>query len=165
MANDNSMASQIEDWIVTQLQGIQFGLGALFNAEDVAPWEGSEQDTAQQFSREFMESKRNRIARVFFLQDDVENLSADDQRIRGRYLVMIGFRNRRPTRSRRGDAGEPGTNAVRDLMRYALHGLKPGVTDGTSFTDKTDFRGTQIVVNGDDILLMTATVIVDEVPA
>lgn len=171
MATDGSMASQMEDWLVAKIQAIQFAGFALFDPADVAPWEGTEQDSAEETSRMFMEFNRDLIARVFFLSDTVQTLANGQQDVTPTYVVLVGIRNYQPLRSRRGSATVAGTNRIRDLLRYALHDKQPldsggmPISDGVTVFDLTKFEGSAVVINNKIMCLQRTLVTVSEVPA
>lgn len=171
--SDNSMATQIEDWIVARLRAIQYSSGAppimgpLFpDPFDVEPWEGNDSGTEEAAAEELSQANRPRIARVTYLEDEAEDLEAGFIQRNGRYLVAVGIRSERSKgEGRRGDDDEIGTNLVRDLIFYALHRQNPGVTDGVSTTDKCTYVGSTPAFKKRNLWVLRMVFNVVEVPS
>lgn len=168
MANDGSMASKVEDWIIAQIQAIQFNGAAAFEAVEVKPWEGTESGTVGQFAEELMSATRDHVARVFFSGEETEELADSQIKLSPTYVVLIGIRNHTPAAARRGEVRGAetswGTNAMRDLLQAAFNQKKPGVTAGSTITDKSHYAGADVVWHSSNLCIMRANVIVDEVP-
>jgi len=74
--SDGSIASQVEDWIVTQIRAITYGEPPvlLFEPDDVQPWGGSNQRISKDVGEEFKAHVRKRTARVMFTGDTAQPL-------------------------------------------------------------------------------------------
>lgn len=121
MSGDNSLATQTEDWIVETIRGIEVDNKAVFEAEDVTPWEGTEQYVAREVATEVLGDGRDRIVRVWFASARRNDLGGDETEMIATYAILIAVKSGRPAAPRRGDDATPhGTNALRDLLFDAL---------------------------------------------
>jgi hypothetical protein len=167
---DNSVATQMEDWIVTQIRALKIGDDAVFDAEDVQPWEGGLAPNINQITAELFTGRRDLAARVFYHSDRTVDLEAGEIKVIPQYIVVIGMRNRRPQAARRGDDQAIGTNLLRDLLIAALHDKRPLdgegelIGDAATAVDRTCFRGSRILVNQTDLCIQETTIEADEVP-
>lgn len=170
MAHDGSIASMTEDYIVAALKAIPFGAGTLFDPESVRPWDGTEKESVEDFSNEFMAGRRDLAATVYFLEDSVEDLEAGEVKVLSTYVILAGVRNTRPELGRRGDADRPGTNRVRDLVRYALHNVRPlaspGVllNDGVTAVDHLWYGTSAVVLSRKTMVIQRHLIVGHEVP-
>lgn len=169
--SDDSIATQVEDWIVAQLRAMEFDSVAVFgDDENVQPWEGTDAESVTQFAKEIHQGKRDRVARVFFAGDRVERLSEDQSKVIPTYTILIGLRHARPAVSRRGDGTDPnrtlGTNGLRDILHATFDSKLPNVgsADGLRHTDRAEYGGMSIVRHTGVVCVIEATVTVDEVP-
>lgn len=169
--HDGSIASQMEDWIVTAILAIQDGDPAvdIFESSEVKPWDGSNAGTVGQFKTELMAASRNVIARVFFKGDRIEELQEGEIRPIGQFVVLIGIRNDRPSTARRGDGSTIGTNRMRDLLRYALHDRKPledggpaPLNDGVTAVERLRFMGSELIFNDPGLCIQQSTLEIEE---
>jgi hypothetical protein len=166
--HDESMASQVEDWIIAQIVAIQDGGNPVFEASEVKPWDGSNAGTLTEFSREFREAARPLIARVFFRGDRVVQLEEGEIKPVPQFIILIGMSNKRPAASRRGDGTSIGTNKLRDLLRYGLHDIQPlnasaqVINDGTTAVDHVRFMGSDVVRNDPELCIMQSVIEIDE---
>ncbi|MEK6676571.1 MAG: hypothetical protein AABZ47_13075 [Planctomycetota bacterium] len=166
MAHDNSIASLTEDWIIARIKAIEVSVGVpLFDPDSVGPWEGSADNATKDFADEFMEGERPRVGRVMFFRDEVEDLEAGMIQVFTHYAILLGWRNDRfGAAARRGDGTIVGINRVRDLCRYAIHSQRPDQTDGTTYTDIVEWRGSEIVVARKNLYILQCHLRVREVP-
>lgn len=165
MAHDNSLASLTEDWIITKLRAITFGAGLLFETTNVAPWEGSEQDTAKQQGDEVLAGARNTSARVLYAGDRPEDLEGGQIKTVATYAVYVALRNPRfPGAARRGDGTYPGANAARELIRNALHLQRPNLTANARYADICRYQSCDFIIHGREGVILEIVVEVDEVP-
>ena|SRR3990172_5711835 len=165
MAHDGSLASQVEDWIVEQIQALQVGGQAAFAAEDVRAWEGTESESVRDFSEELFEAARSRIARVLFTGDRPLELEYDQIRLEPTYLILVGLKNYRPGSARRGEsttAGEWGTNKMRDLLAQTFSLKQPDKDNGVMHTDLTHYRGATIEYHPRNTCIMRVEIVVEE---
>ena len=160
--HDNSIASQMEDWLVARIRLIRDGGELVFESSEVRAWEGSMAGEAEQFAKEFFQAKRGLSCRVFYHSDRTVDLEEGDLRVVPQYVVLVGVKNNRPDAARRGDGTTIGTNRLRDLLQYALHKQRPGVNDGVSYVDMTYFRGSRVVYNDSNGAIQRTTIEVDE---
>lgn len=159
MANDGSIASQTEEWIAVQLRAL-----AEFPDENVEVFEGSSSPTGQQLIDEFTRN-RSPYVTVLFERDVPRTLEEGEQAYDPTYGIYIVVQNKRPGVARKGDADSAGTNKMRDVIRTALHDKDPGKSASGYYTDRTEFRGVQIVFQRADAFIMRAEVVVRETPA
>ncbi len=153
MANDGSIASQVEDWIVAQIQAIQVDALNVFEAAEVGPWNGTQSGDVKAFAAELFANSRDLVARVFYARDSVVTLEAGDIRRRPQFVVLVGIANKRPAVARRGDADYIGTNRIAELLKEALHNKQPmdatpkPITNGPMTVDLTNYVGSEVVLN------------------
>lgn len=171
MAHDGSIASKMEDWIVTAILAIQDGDPAvnIFESGEVKPWDGSNAGSVAQFKEEFTAAKRDVIARVFFKGDRVEELEEGEIRTIDTFVVLVAIRNQRPSTARRGDGSTIGTNRLRDLLRYALHDQKPledggpdPLNDGVTAVERLSFMGSELIFNDPGLCIQQSTLEIEE---
>ena len=166
--SDGSIASQVEDWIVTQIRGITVGTDPpvlLFADEEVRPWEGTNKPTAKEVGDEFQHRGRNKMVRVMFTGDSTRPLEDGEVEVVPIFAVIVGVKIEREAASRRGEsASEPGTNLMRDLIRYALHDQEPALDDGTTWVERAEWRGSSVMMAGTGFYLMQSLLAVHEVP-
>lgn len=166
MAHDGSLASLTEDWIITQLRAIQFSGNPLFQTEDVAAWEGTETETPKQQREEVLAGARNTSARVLYAGDRAEDLEGGAIKTVATYAVYVALRNARfPGAARRGDGTYPGGNAVRELIRNALHLGRPNLTANGHYADICRYTNCEFLVHGRAGVILEIAVEVDEVPS
>ncbi len=174
MAHDGSIASQIEDWLIAKVQGIQFGGAAVFNAEDVKPWGGGQRPKPDDFIDEIFKSGRDYVARVFYADEQVAYLDGGDYSTTPRWVIAIGVRSfRSQAQARRGDVegslSRIGTNGLRALVRYAIEGQKPQnppgtvITDGVNAVDKIKVLSAELVTEDNSRMVLAIYVTVDQV--
>lgn len=170
MTHDGSIASQVEDWIVTQIAAIQYNQVPLFEESEVQPWNGSDAGSLAQFGNELMEASRDLIARVLFRGDRAQELQEGEIRMLPTYVILIGIRNQRPAAARRGDGTSIGTNGLRDLLRLALHDKLPLDSGGALLVDndniatveRTLFQRSDVVFNTQDRSIQESVLLVEE---
>lgn len=168
MAHDNSVASQMEDWIVGKIQGIAEGGSPVFEESDVQPWDGTQAGSPNQMTEELFSGKRDLVVRVFYHSDRVIPLEEGAIRVVPRYVILLGMANRRTMgAARRGDGTAIGTNRLRDLMKAALHDKQPldgadPLGDSATVIDRTYFRGSQVIMNMPNRCIQQSIVEVDE---
>ena len=167
MAGDNSIATQMEDWIVTQIKTLQFGGGPLFDPADVEPFHGIEEGRAfEDIAGKLFQGKRTRWCVVLPVRDEVQDLEEGDIRLRTTYAILVGVENqRRPGAARRGDDTSPGANVIRDLLRSVLHtppNAGPAVTDGITKVDDALWAGAEMLSNTGTRVVMRCTVVAVE---
>lgn len=166
MAHDNSLASLTEDWIITQLRAIQFGGIPLFQTDDVAAWEGTETTTAKAQADELLSAARNTSAKVLYAGDVAEDLEGTEIRTNATYAIYVALRNPRfPGAARRGDGTHPGANAVRELVRNALHAKRPNLTANGRYADFVMYESCEFFIHGRVGLIVEMRFTVHEVPA
>ena len=159
MANDGSLASKVEDWIVTQLLAV-----AQFAAGTVEPFLGTTQPDGRQLIDE-MTAKRSPYAVVLFEGDHAVVTQEGKQDYEPTYAIYVTVQNERQGAARNGDGTTPGTNLLRDLLRNALHDKIPAQSANGFWAERAEFRGTQIVFQRSDAFVMRAELVVREVPA
>ncbi len=157
MANDGSIASLVEQWIVDQLNALPELAGS------VAAFEGTFARDGEEFVNEML-SKRDGHAVVLFEGDEAIDLEEGEVAYLPTYAIYICVQNQRPASGRKGDGNKPGTNKLRDLVRVALHNKFPGISDDYYGTDDTQFGGCEIVFQRKDAFILKATVRVRETP-
>lgn len=168
MSHDDSVASQVEDWICEQIRGIKIDDVAVFEETEVQPWNGTHAGNPNAIAQELFSGDRDLVARVFYHSDHVMRLEEGDIRVVPRYVVLIGIQNRRPAAARRGDGSTIGTNRLRDLLKGALHGKQPtndqsqAISDGATAVDMTHFRGSRLLVNMENLCIQETVIEVDE---
>lgn len=175
MAHDGSIASQMEDWLIAQLQAIQFSGAPVFNAEDVQPWGGGQRPAKEDFAAELFSGGRAFVARVFYADEQVTYLDGVNYMTTPRWVIAVGIRSYRSNaEARRGDVpvtgtARPGTNALRALVRYAVEGLKPQnppgtvITDGVSTVNKVRVLSAELVTEENNQMVLAIYVTVDQV--
>lgn len=169
MAHDGSIASQVEDWIVTQVKAITFGGRPAFDPKSVEPWVGTEAGSVRQVAEELFQGTRNRICRVFYLSDQQAIALADgEMKTVPVYVILIGIKDFDPGAARRGSVRggtkEWGTNAMRDRLKVTFNQAQPDVDDGVTHTDVSQYLGSEIVLLVPNKCIMQARITVDEVP-
>lgn len=167
MADDGSLATKTEDWIVLQLQAIQFNAADLFHPEDVKPWEGSNAETVLEFSDNFFTSERDILARVAFVNEQVQDISSMQVKGRATYAIVVGIRNFREGAWRRGDGIKPGSNAIKNLIKYAFNQKvpSPSIGDGVFTVEMTHVQSFAVKLGTKNTCIMEATIAVNEVHA
>ncbi|MCO6436545.1 MAG: hypothetical protein J5J06_05610 [Phycisphaerae bacterium] len=168
MAHDGSLASQLEDWIVARLKSLTYS-GPLFEPESVTPWDGTEKESVEDFSNEFMAGRRDTAAAVYFLEDAIQPLEAGKIEVVGTYVILTATRNERPGEGRRGTAARAGTNRIRDLVRYGLHDQRPTVAgdlinDAVYCVDRLEWAGSAIVLARKTVTIQRHLVLAHEMP-
>jgi len=134
VATDGSLASQVEDWLVDTIVAITDS-GAVFEAVEVAAWDGSDEEAIDFVNTHLSDGKRDLAVQVRFNRDVAEPLEEGLVRRNGQYDVWVGIKNRRPGTARRGDGTKPGTNRMRELLINALHNKRPVDGEGELLTN------------------------------
>lgn len=158
MANDGSLASLVEAWIVTQIKAI-----SEIPADNVEVFEGTTSPTGDQLIREFT-ANRSPYVTVLFEGDVPKTLEEGEQAYDPTYAIYIVVQNKRPGAARKGDGDTAGTNLMRDRLRNALHNKFPKQSANGYYTDGAEFRGVQVVFQRKDAFIMRAEVVVRETP-
>jgi len=159
MAHDGSLASLIEDWIVTQVAAL-----APFADGLVEPFRGTTVQSGEQLIDE-MTANRNPYAAVLFEGDTPRELEEGQQGYEPTFGIYIVVQNEREGTARRGDGTTPGTNLIRDLMRNALHDKEPALGVNGYYADRTEFKGVKVVFQRRDAFILRAEVSVRESPS
>ena len=85
------------------------------------------------------------------------------------YAIYVVVQNERPAAARTGDVVGVttvyGTNGYRDLIRNALHDQDPAQSANGFYSDRSEFRGVQVVYQDADVFVMRAGLVVRETPA
>ncbi len=126
MANDGSIASQVEEWAVTTLTIADSGSAF----KRIAQYDGTVEETGQRIAKEMVSASRNPIALVF-VRDSFTREEGDrtDDRIFD-LLVLVGVRNERGgVAARCGDDTRVGIHRAMELVADALGGGNPGSAD------------------------------------
>ncbi|KPL10734.1 hypothetical protein AMJ85_05290 [candidate division BRC1 bacterium SM23_51] len=159
----NPLANQMEDWIVEQIRAITIDDVTVFEESDVMPWEGGTAPDVSTFSRNFFEGKRDLSVRVFYANDVPVDLEGGFIAIDAEYRILVGIKAAREGESRRGGA-IVGTNHLRDLLRDALHHQTPDKQSGEWYTDRTQWRGSHLMMMENNGAIQQSVVVVREVP-
>jgi hypothetical protein len=139
--DDQSLATKVENWIVTQLKAIQIDAADVFEDIDVTPWPGTIEDSASHAAEELFSSERRLIAQVYFQSDQPVEMEAGVQFFDAIYIIIIGIKNDRPGAARRGDGVGPGTNILRELVEVALHNQTIGLSSNNRVASNTRWLG------------------------
>ncbi len=158
MVNDGSLATLVEEWIVTQIRAL-----AEFADDAVEVFPGNEVVSGQQVIDE-LTKKRSPYATVFFRGDQPLPLEEGEQAYDPTYVIWIVVQNHRPGTARFGDGTSPGTNQMRDVLRTALHDKFPNLTANGFYTDGTKFGGVKIIFQRKDAWILEATLVIRETP-
>ncbi len=164
MADDGSLATKTENWIVEKLKTIQFGVADAFDSEDVKPWEGSNAETFDQFTTELLSGVRNSIARVYFFREIDSDISSEEIKGAATYVILIGIRNFREAAWRRGDGKMWGANAMKNLIKKEFNQAKPDFGDGNYWCDEAHVRAFEVKLGTNNTCIMQVLIEVDEVP-
>ncbi len=156
MANDGSIPSLVEAWIVAQLDAIPQLTGKVF------AFEGTFADRGNEFVDE-MYAQRDTHVVVLFEGDEALELQEGDVAYLPTYSVYAIVKNERGA-ARNGDGTTPGTNKLRDLIRVALHNKYPAISDSDYGTDDTQFKGSEIIHQRKDGFIQKSTLVVRESP-
>lgn len=161
MSNDGSMASLVEDWIVTQLRTL-----AEFVDEDVEVYQGSESAKGDEIVNEFLRFRSPHVV-VRFESDRNVALEEGAQDYEGTYGIYVIVHSGRPGVSRTGSNDGTvtmGTNGLRDAMRTVLHDQLPGIAVGGFATDRSVFTGMRTAFERKDAYIIRAGLMVRESP-
>ena len=169
MANDESNATKVEDWIIAQIKGMTEGGSPVFDPLEVTPFDGTDQGKIEAFADELFSGTRDMVCRVLYQSDRAEPLEEGAVRMVPTFLILVGIRNRRPDAARRGDGTTIGTNRLRDLLRYALHDKQPSdeggvINDGVTSIEMVMFRGSRVVLNKKNQCIQQTVIEVKEAP-
>lgn len=156
--HDNSLASQVEAWIVATLVALDE-----FAADAVEMFPGTNRPTGEQLIAEMLAHRSPYVA-VLFEGDRASPLQEGAQAYAPIYGIYVVVQNERPAASRTGDGTTIGTNGLRDVIRTALDNKMPAQSAGGYGTDYAHFNGVRIVLQRKDAFAMRAELIVDETP-
>jgi len=163
MANDGSIASLTEQWIVDTINAIAEFTGR------VKLWEGSLGKDGEKVFDELFGRMRTPSAVVLFSSDAAIETEEGRQDYDASYAVFVAVRNLRGGGAARMGEGtavsEIGVNKVRDLMRTALHDKVPQKQSGGFVTDRSRLAGMQVVFERIDGFVIRVDLIVKECPA
>ena len=164
MANDGSLASKVEAWIVTTLEAL-----TCFAGRDVEVFPGVSVRTGGELVKSMRSGHSSPYVCVLFEGDSAVRLEEGEQAYDPTYAIYVVVENVRPAAARMGDVvGETtinGTNGYRDLIRNALHDQTPAQTANGFYAEKTEFRGVRVIYQDADVFVMRAELVVREVPA
>lgn len=166
MAHDGSLASNVEEWLVTQLTALQFGAPIaqdVFANGKVEAFRGTTQPSGEELIAEML-ANRSPCAVVLFEGDRAIATQEGAQDYEPVYGIYVVVQNQRDGAARKGDDGKPGTNGIRDAMRTAIHDQVPGLSAYGFYAERAEFRGVSVVFQRKDAFIMRAEVVVREVP-
>jgi len=160
---DESMATKVEDYLVTQIKALTVGATPLGELALVEAMPGTEAKNV----RAYVESVLQRAefyAGVMFVGDVGREQAEGALDLEPTYAILTARRNERPGCGRRGDGRTIGINKVRDLY-YGLHDLAPGITVAGKYAERVEYRATDLVFEQANTWCTWTTVVVREVPA
>ena len=161
MANDGSIASLTEQWIVDTLRAT-----AAVPDDQCILWEGSLdwQDGARIIAE--LKAKRTPFVFVSFEGDRAVELEEGQNRYEAIYGIYAVVQNRRGRgEARVGDGTNLGVNGLRDVIRTALHDQAPDKGANGFYTDRTKFTVCTIVHQERGCFIMRCELAVEESPA
>lgn len=173
MSHDGSLASQVEQWIVTRIAETtpflapdESGLQGL-----VEVYRGSEAPGGQAFL-DAMFARHTRYACVHFNGSRSIDLEEGEIAEVGTYIVWVAVTHHRAVGMARtgettGGVGSRvihGSNGLREIIRQATHNLNPGVGAYGYFSGPAQFRGGEIVFETKGRFIWQGTIEVREDP-
>ncbi len=138
--NDGSLAAQVEAWMVSTIVAADAGK----KLAEVGHLQGAISDVAQGQADELFRD-RTPVVKVACVGGPAQTLSAESNQLASEYLVLVGVENKRPGAAARvGDAESVGVHWCRSLIRSALHGQDPDLSDDYYAAEVCELVGEEV---------------------